>query len=66
MADKSSPDSITLTYDLIKWTIPARQKFPGTRGSSWVIGSRKQTGYFSKRGNAWTKLEIVSLKAQQT
>ena len=43
MADKSSPDSITLTSDLIKWTIPAREKFP--RDQRFLLGDRieKQT-----------------------
>ena len=41
--EKSSPDAITLTSDLIKWTIPARQKFP--RGQRFLLGDRieKQT-----------------------
>jgi hypothetical protein len=38
MTEKSSPDAITLTYDLIKWTIPALQKFP--RDQRFLLGDR--------------------------
>jgi hypothetical protein len=38
MAEKSRPDSITLTYDLIKWTIPVLQKFP--RDQRFLLGDR--------------------------
>lgn len=38
MAEKSSPDSITLTYDLLKWTIPALQKLP--RDQRFLLGDR--------------------------
>ena len=40
MADKSSPDAITLRYDLSKWTIPARQKFP--RDQRFLLGDRME------------------------
>jgi hypothetical protein len=43
MAEKSSPDSITLTYDLLKWTIPARQKFPRDQRFLLGDGIEKQT-----------------------
>ena len=38
MAEKSSPDSITLTYDLLKWAIPALTKFP--RNERFLLGNR--------------------------
>ena len=38
MSAKSSPDSITLTYDLLKWTIPTLKKFP--RDQRFLLGDR--------------------------
>jgi hypothetical protein len=38
VAAKSSPDSITLTYDLLKWAIPALKKFP--RDQRFLLGDR--------------------------
>ena len=38
MAKKSSPDSITLTYDLLKWAIPTLKKFP--RDQRFLLGDR--------------------------
>jgi hypothetical protein len=38
VAEKSSPDSITLTYDLLKWAIPTLKKFP--RDQRFLLGDR--------------------------
>jgi hypothetical protein len=38
VATKSSPDSITLTYDLLKWAIPTLKKFP--RDQRFLVGDR--------------------------
>jgi hypothetical protein len=36
--EKNSPDSITLTYDLLKWAIPTLKKFP--RDQRFLLGDR--------------------------
>jgi hypothetical protein len=38
MAEKRGPDSITLTYDLLKWSIPPLKKFP--REQRFLLGDR--------------------------
>jgi hypothetical protein len=38
MVEKASPDSITLTYDLLKWAIPTLKKFP--RDQRFLLGDR--------------------------
>ncbi len=38
MAEKTGPDSLTLTYDLLKWSIPAILKFP--RDQRFMLGDR--------------------------
>jgi hypothetical protein len=38
VAEKSSPDSITLTYDLLKWAVPALTKFP--RDQRFLLGTQ--------------------------
>ena len=38
MSEKRSPDSITLTYDLLKWAIPTLNKFP--RDQRFLLGDR--------------------------
>ena len=38
MVEKASPDSITLTYDLLKWAIPTLKKFP--RDQRFLLGER--------------------------
>ena len=38
MAEKRGPDSITLTYDLLKWSIPTLKKFP--REQRFLLGDR--------------------------
>ncbi|MEW6263936.1 MAG: diversity-generating retroelement protein Avd [Thermodesulfobacteriota bacterium] len=38
MAENKGPDSITLTYDLLKWSIPTLQKFP--RDQRFLLGER--------------------------
>lgn len=36
--EKKGPDSIILTYDFLKWTIPALKKFP--RDQRFLLGDR--------------------------
>jgi hypothetical protein len=38
MSEKKGPDSITLTYDLLKWSIPTIEKFP--RSQRFLLGDR--------------------------
>lgn len=38
MTEKKGPDSITLTYDLLKWSIPTLEKFP--RSQRFLLGDR--------------------------
>jgi hypothetical protein len=38
MAEKTGPDSLTLTYDLLKWSIPTIEKFP--RSQRFLLGDR--------------------------
>jgi hypothetical protein len=38
VSDRRSPDSITLTYDLLKWAIPTLKKFP--RDQRFLLGDR--------------------------
>jgi len=38
MTEKKGPDSITLTYDLLKWSIPTIEKFP--RSQRFLLGDR--------------------------
>ena len=38
MAEKTGPDSLTLTYDLLKWSIPAIKGFP--RDQRFMLGDR--------------------------
>ena len=38
MVEKTGPDSLTLTYDLLKWSIPAIKKFP--RDQRFMLGDR--------------------------
>jgi len=38
MTEKKGPDSITLTYDLLKWSIPTLETFP--RSQRFVLGDR--------------------------
>ncbi len=38
MSNRQSPDSITLTYDLLKWAIPTLKKFP--RDQRFLLGDR--------------------------
>ncbi|MBC8199510.1 MAG: diversity-generating retroelement protein Avd [Desulfobacterales bacterium] len=38
MAKKTGPDSLTLTYDLLKWSIPAIKSFP--RDQRFMLGDR--------------------------
>jgi formylglycine-generating enzyme required for sulfatase activity len=39
VAEKSAPDAITLTYDLLKWAIPTLKKFP--RDQQFLLGDRR-------------------------
>ena len=41
MTEKSAPDSITLTYDLLKWAIPTLGRFP--RDQRFLLGDRIQS-----------------------
>lgn len=38
MSKKKGPDSITLTYDLLKWSIPTLEKFP--KSQRFLLGDR--------------------------
>ena len=38
MAEKTGPDSLTLTYDLLKWSIPTIKSFP--RDQRFMLGDR--------------------------
>jgi len=38
VAERSAPDAITLTYDLLKWAIPTLKKF--LRDQQFLLGDR--------------------------